>query len=84
MSCLCQEGDLYDPAGTITGGSAPKGGNTLMKLQELSAAERATATAVVSMGKLLFKWGNYGKLMINQQIWGDLDGAIFQSPVKHD
>ena len=36
---LRQEGDLYDPAGTITGGSAPKGGNTLMKLQELFGAE---------------------------------------------
>lgn len=33
---ICEEGDLYDPAGTITGGSAPKGGNLLMKLQELS------------------------------------------------
>ena len=34
--CMGQEGDLYDPAGTITGGSAPRGGNLLMKLQELS------------------------------------------------
>lgn len=39
LNCWCQEGDLYDPAGTITGGSAPKGGNTLMKLQELFGAE---------------------------------------------
>ena len=39
LKCWCQEGDLYDPAGTITGGSAPKGGNTLMKLQELFGAE---------------------------------------------
>ena len=35
VKTVTKEGDLYDPAGTITGGSAPKGGNTLMKLQEL-------------------------------------------------
>eukprot|EP00929_Paragymnodinium_shiwhaense_P006643 TRINITY_DN11047_c0_g1_i1.p1 TRINITY_DN11047_c0_g1~~TRINITY_DN11047_c0_g1_i1.p1 ORF type:complete len:1201 (+),score=447.04 TRINITY_DN11047_c0_g1_i1:84-3686(+) len=37
---VTKEGDLYDPAGTITGGSAPKGGNILMKLQELTDAEQ--------------------------------------------
>jgi len=37
---VTKEGDLYDPAGTITGGSAPKGGNILMKLQELSQLEQ--------------------------------------------
>ncbi|CAE8704378.1 unnamed protein product, partial [Polarella glacialis] len=36
---VTKDGDLYDPAGTITGGSAPKGGNLLMKLQELSTME---------------------------------------------
>lgn len=37
---VTKEGDLYDPAGTITGGSAPKGGNLLMKLQELATLEK--------------------------------------------
>jgi structural maintenance of chromosome 2 len=36
---VTRDGDLYDPAGTITGGSAPKGGNILMKLQELQDLE---------------------------------------------
>jgi len=36
---VTKDGDVYDPAGTITGGSAPKGGNILMKLQELAEAE---------------------------------------------
>eukprot|EP00931_Biecheleriopsis_adriatica_P099773 TRINITY_DN744_c0_g2_i1.p1 TRINITY_DN744_c0_g2~~TRINITY_DN744_c0_g2_i1.p1 ORF type:complete len:1210 (-),score=407.19 TRINITY_DN744_c0_g2_i1:340-3969(-) len=36
---VTKEGDVYDPAGTITGGSAPKGGNLLMKLQELQTLE---------------------------------------------
>jgi len=37
---VTRDGDLYDPAGTITGGSAPKGGNLLMRLQELSDMEK--------------------------------------------
>eukprot|EP00928_Gymnodinium_smaydae_P079949 TRINITY_DN63775_c0_g1_i1.p1 TRINITY_DN63775_c0_g1~~TRINITY_DN63775_c0_g1_i1.p1 ORF type:complete len:1208 (-),score=384.26 TRINITY_DN63775_c0_g1_i1:110-3733(-) len=36
---VTKDGDVYDPAGTITGGSAPKGGNVLMRLQELSNLE---------------------------------------------
>merc|ERR1712039_633372 len=38
---VTKDGDLYDPAGTITGGSAPKGGNILAKLQELSTLEKS-------------------------------------------
>jgi len=37
---VTKDGDLYDPAGTITGGSAPKGGNILMRLQELAELEQ--------------------------------------------
>mmetsp|Transcript_26122 Transcript_26122/g.75411 ORF Transcript_26122/g.75411 Transcript_26122/m.75411 type:complete len:1203 (-) Transcript_26122:61-3669(-) len=37
---VTKDGDLYDPAGTITGGSAPKGGNILMQLQEVSNLEQ--------------------------------------------
>lgn len=37
---VTRDGDLYDPAGTITGGSAPKGGNILMRLQELADMEK--------------------------------------------
>merc|ERR1719150_1296987 len=37
---VTKDGDLYDPAGTITGGSAPKGGNILMRLQELAELEK--------------------------------------------
>ena len=39
VKTVTKEGDLYDPAGTITGGSAPRGGNLLMKLQELSGTQ---------------------------------------------
>eukprot|EP00933_Yihiella_yeosuensis_P044862 TRINITY_DN40139_c0_g1_i1.p1 TRINITY_DN40139_c0_g1~~TRINITY_DN40139_c0_g1_i1.p1 ORF type:complete len:1222 (-),score=402.44 TRINITY_DN40139_c0_g1_i1:218-3883(-) len=37
---VTKEGDVYDPSGTLTGGSAPKGGNLLMKLQEFSQLEK--------------------------------------------
>jgi structural maintenance of chromosome 2 len=37
---VTKDGDVYDPAGTITGGSASKGGNVLMKLQEYAELER--------------------------------------------
>mmetsp|Transcript_75703 Transcript_75703/g.180888 ORF Transcript_75703/g.180888 Transcript_75703/m.180888 type:complete len:1202 (-) Transcript_75703:118-3723(-) len=40
VKTVTKEGDLYDPSGTITGGSAPKGGNLLLKLQELSQLEK--------------------------------------------
>jgi len=37
---VTKDGDVYDPAGTLTGGSAPKGGGLLLKLQELSQLEQ--------------------------------------------
>merc|ERR1712232_685328 len=37
---VTKDGDLYDPSGTLTGGSAPKGGNILAKLQELAELEK--------------------------------------------
>jgi len=37
---VTKQGDVYDPAGTITGGSAPRGGNILQQLQELSQVEK--------------------------------------------
>jgi len=37
---VTKDGDLYDPAGTITGGSAPRGGNLLMQLGELQQLEQ--------------------------------------------
>jgi structural maintenance of chromosome 2 len=35
------EGDAYDPSGTLSGGSAPSGSGTLVKVQELLEAERS-------------------------------------------
>jgi len=35
MRSVTYEGDIYDPQGTLTGGSAPANANCLVKLQEL-------------------------------------------------
>jgi structural maintenance of chromosome 2 len=39
------EGDVYDPSGTLSGGSAPSGSGTLVKVQELLEAERKLSDA---------------------------------------
>lgn len=39
------DGDVYDPSGTLSGGSAPSGSGTLVKVQELLEAERKLGEA---------------------------------------
>jgi structural maintenance of chromosome 2 len=39
------DGDVYDPSGTLSGGSAPSGSGTLVKVQELLEAERKVGDA---------------------------------------
>jgi len=41
---VTMEGDVYDPAGTLTGGSAPRGGGILSKLQQLAQLEAEVQT----------------------------------------
>merc|ERR1711998_335783 len=41
---VTKDGDKYDPAGTISGGSAPSGGGILSKLEELSRLEEQVQT----------------------------------------
>merc|ERR1719428_943469 len=36
---VTRDGDVYDPAGTLTGGSAPRGGGILARLQQLAEIE---------------------------------------------
>jgi structural maintenance of chromosome 2 len=38
-------GDLYDPSGTLSGGAAPSGSGTLLRVQELLEAERKLGEA---------------------------------------
>lgn len=39
MKCVTYDGDLFDPAGTLTGGSRPTGASVLAKLHMLAEAE---------------------------------------------
>merc|ERR1719272_1298254 len=39
VKSVTKKGDVYDPSGMLTGGSAPKGGNILVQLQELADLE---------------------------------------------
>lgn len=39
------DGDVYDPSGTLSGGSAPTSGGVLIKVQELLDAENKVAEA---------------------------------------
>ena len=39
------DGDVYDPSGTLSGGSAPNSSGILVKVQELQEAERRVRKA---------------------------------------
>ncbi|EPQ29965.1 uncharacterized protein PFL1_02637 [Pseudozyma flocculosa PF-1] len=45
MKSVTLDGDVYDPAGTLSGGSKPNSGNVLVRMQELLRIERQLAEA---------------------------------------
>ena len=45
MKSVTLEGDVYDPAGTLSGGSKPSSGNALVKMQELIKVEKELSQA---------------------------------------
>lgn len=45
-------GDLYDPSGTLSGGAAPSGSGTLLRVQELLEAERKLGEAQSRLSEL--------------------------------
>ena len=46
------DGDVYDPSGTLSGGSAPSGSGVLAQVQELIEAEGNLAQARETLAKL--------------------------------
>lgn len=46
------QGDIFDPKGTLTGGSAPKGGSILLQLQTLSSMEVKLAAGEKRLSEL--------------------------------
>lgn len=45
-------GDVYDPSGTLSGGSAPKGGGVLVEVQKIKAVEDKLAAARRSLAEV--------------------------------
>jgi structural maintenance of chromosome 2 len=54
------QGDVFDPAGTLTGGSAPSSGSILNRLQELNALEQELRSAQTRFTELT---SQHGKLV---------------------
>ena len=54
MKSVTQQGDVYDPSGTLTGGSEPNSSQILVKVQELKALEEqlnASKTELLNLEK---------------------------------
>lgn len=50
------EGDVYDPSGTLSGGSAPSSNGILIKVQELLEIEEKLATAEAQLNQFEREW----------------------------
>nr|DBA11433.1 TPA_inf: SMC2 [Testicularia cyperi] len=52
MKSVTLDGDVYDPAGTLSGGSKPQSGNILVRMQDLIKVDRALKDAKAELGKV--------------------------------
>lgn len=52
MKSVTLDGDVYDPAGTLSGGSKPQSGGLLVKLQELRGLEKELSKAKKELDQL--------------------------------
>lgn len=52
VKCVTLEGDVYDPSGTLTGGSAIASAGILVRAQELNRAESELRAAVAVLNEL--------------------------------
>lgn len=52
MKSVTLEGDVYDPAGTLSGGSAPQSSGVLVTLQQLNAINQELAKQVKELSAL--------------------------------
>lgn len=60
------DGDVYDPSGTLSGGSAPSSSGTLVKVQELLDVERRLGEA---RGRLQILEHDYEKNRAGREKW---------------
>ncbi|KAF8337439.1 condensin complex subunit SMC2 [Cantharellus anzutake] len=49
MKSVTAQGDVYDPSGLLSGGSAPSGSGTLLRVQELHEAESRLTEAIATL-----------------------------------
>lgn len=56
MKSVTLEGDVYDPSGTLSGGSKPKSGGILIKVQELNALGKELEGRKRVLGEIEKEW----------------------------
>lgn len=71
--CVTIAGDVYDPSGTMTGGSAPAGNRILIEVQELLQVEAELAEARARLEGLERE---EGKLRVVRDQWRALGNAL--------
>lgn len=52
LKSVTVQGDVYDPSGLLSGGSAPSGSGTLLKVQELNVAQGELARAKATLAEI--------------------------------
>ena len=58
MKSVTLEGDVYDPSGTLSGGSSPSTSNILLKVQELNGIITELKKAQKELAEVEKSWDN--------------------------
>eukprot|EP00592_Proboscia_alata_P003711 CAMPEP_0194379542 /NCGR_PEP_ID=MMETSP0174-20130528/40110_1 /TAXON_ID=216777 /ORGANISM="Proboscia alata, Strain PI-D3" /LENGTH=1211 /DNA_ID=CAMNT_0039162339 /DNA_START=84 /DNA_END=3719 /DNA_ORIENTATION=- len=80
------EGDVYDPSGTISGGSNKDLGTTLAKLSELTAAKKTLTDKQSRQKTILSKWKDMSAVSLTHCKLSDeleIANAEFEASEKH-
>lgn len=67
------DGDIYDPSGTLSGGSAPSSSGILVKVQELQTAEQRLRDATQNLQQLE---ANAAKNAQIRERWRQMSGEL--------
>ena len=61
MRCVTVEGDVYDPSGTLSGGSSPNSSGILIQMQKLNEITRQLESYKTELSELIAVMGSEGK-----------------------
>ena len=61
MRCVTIDGDVYDPSGTLSGGSSPNSSGILIQMQKLNEITRQLDTCKAELRELLAVMESEGK-----------------------